>query len=128
MNDRKVYGMDDIPQDVVDAIASSSMKPAKIPPIKDIVKDNVVKFEFFPIRAGCPGGHNGIAKNLSGSWIKQGQKHFFNICCAIGICGIYQKLHRIPAVNRGCRGTGFFHPLFFYVKDDRCLVQWNQLG
>ncbi len=47
MSDRKVYGMDDIPQDVVDAIANSTMEPAPIPHIKDIVKDNVVKFEFY---------------------------------------------------------------------------------
>jgi len=44
MNDRKVYGIDDIPQEIVDAIATSSARPMKI---KDIVKDNTVEFQFY---------------------------------------------------------------------------------
>ncbi len=44
MNDRKVYKLNDIPQDIADAIENASVKPLSI---KDIVKDNTVSFQFY---------------------------------------------------------------------------------
>lgn len=57
MNDRKVYSVDETPQDVVDAIKNAEMDPKhkalnelmepKQLSIKDIVKDNKVYFVFY---------------------------------------------------------------------------------